>query len=154
MVLFLLLVACRHQSATNSTSLRRPGRHPSAHSRHLSGGHTTVNRSLPPRRASCPRVHTNHSRPSIRRFLGIALPRHKSVPTSSGRPTRRHRVPYSFIRAYPSTAWITFEILIRMVGRKMHSGKVSTRVHSNTIRRYLSHYLISPQIGRANSCYE
>jgi len=151
MVPFLPLVACRHQFATSSTSRRRPGRVPSAHSRHLSGG-LTVNRSLPPHRASCP-VHTSHRRPSTHHFLGIALPRHKLVPISSGRPRRRQRVPYSFL-AYPFTAWITFGISIRRVVTRMHSGKVLTRVHSNTIRRYLSHYLISLLIGRVNNCYE
>jgi hypothetical protein len=150
MVPFLPLVACRHRFATSSTSRRRPGRVPSAHSRHLSGGHT-VNRSLPPRKASCLPVHTSRRRPSIHHFLGIALPRHRLVPTSSGRPIQRQRVPHSFL-AYPSTAWITFGISIRTVVRRMHSGKVLTRVHSSTIRRYLSHYLISPQIGRANNC--
>src|SRR5216684_2296803 len=145
MVPVLPLVVCRHRFAMSSTSRYRLGRVPSAHSRHLSGGLMRVNRSLPPRRATCPPVHTNHRRPSIPHFLVIALPRHELVPTSSGRLTRQ-RVPYSF-PAYLSTVWITFGILTQMVVRKMPSGKVLTRVHSNMIRRYLSHYLISPQIG-------
>lgn len=151
MVPSLPLVVCRHRFATSSTSRRRPGRVVSAHNRHQSGG-LTVNRSLPPRRASCP-VHTNHRRPSTHHFLGIALRRRKLVPTSSGHPTRRQRVRHLFL-AYPSTAWITFGISIRTVARRMHSGKVLTPVHSSTIRRYLSHYLISPQIVRANNCYK
>src|SRR5580658_231850 len=108
MVLFLPLVGCLHRFATSSTSRRRPGRAPSAHSRHLSGG-LTVNRSL----------HTSHRRPSTHHFLGITLPRHRLVPTSSGRPTRRQRVPHSFL-AYPSMAWITFGTSIRTVVRGMH----------------------------------
>src|SRR6266852_5397652 len=127
MIPFLPLVACHHRFATSLTSRRRPGGALSAPNNHPSAG-LTVNRSLPPRRASCPPVHTSHRRPSTHHFLGIALPRHKLVPTSSGRQTRRRRDPHSFL-AYPSTAWITFGISIRTVVRRMHSGKVLTRVH-------------------------
>ena len=151
---FLPLGACRHQFATSSTSRRRPGRVPSAHSRHPSGGLTTVNSSLAPRRTSCP-VHTNHLLPSTHRILGMAavhLP--KLVPTFSGRPMRRQRVLCSFLRAYPSTAWITFGTSIRTVARRMHLGKVLTRVHSNMTRRYLSHCPTSLRIVRANNCHE
>jgi hypothetical protein len=150
MVLFLPLVARRHQFATSSTSL--PGRAPTAHGREQSGGLTTASRSLAP--PSYP-VHTSRHRPSTHHILGMAaVPRRlKSVPTFSGRPIRRHRVPYSFLRAYLSTDWITFGILIRTVERKTHLGKVLMRVHSNTIRRYHLHCPTSPQIVRVNNCH-
>ena len=147
---FLPLVVRRHQFATSSTSL--PGRVPSAHSGQQSVGLTTANRSQAPRRTSY-RAHTTHRRPSTRRTLGMVPRRPKLVPTFSGRPTRRQRDPYSFLRAYLSTAWITFGILIRTVARKMHLGKVLMRVHSNTIRRYHLHCPTSPQIVRANNCH-
>src|SRR6266850_396137 len=147
---FLPLVACRHRFATSSTFQHHPGRVPSAHSRQLTDGLTTVNRSLAPRRICFQLVHTSHPRLLTHHILRMAVPCPNLVRTFLGPRPLRKRIRCSFMVAYPSTAWITFGTSIRMVANKMHSGKVSTRVHSNTTRRYLSHCLISPRNTRTS----
>ena len=136
-------MASRHRFATSSTSQHRQTRVPSAHSKQLIGGLTTVNHSRAPRRMFCQLAHLNHLRRLTPHILRIVVPRPKSVRISLGPLPRHNRVRCSFLRAYPSTVWITFGTSIRMVvANKMRSDKVSTRAHSNTIRRFLSHYLI------------
>lgn len=148
---FLPLVACHHRFVTSSTSQHRQVGVPSVHSKQLIGGLMTVNHSPAPRRTSCQPAHLSHLRRLTPPILRIVVPRPK---ISLGPPPRPNRVRYSFLRAYPSTVWITFGTSIRMVANKMGSGKVSTRVHSNTIRRFLSHYLISLLTPRASDRHE